>query len=267
MKYYVYIHKRKDNNVVFYVGKGSGDRRYSKYNRSSDWHRVVSTCGGFYSEVLVENLEENDSLMTESFFIQNPPTDWQLTNKYVNSPLDYDLNWSERFYYDSTSPSGLRHTGNYKLEKGTVAGYQKFYSNGKPQEWTIRVGKNTYRAHRVIAALFSWDINDYVINHIDSNPHNNCINNLEVCTRLQNMQRTKNHTACLANSTLSDFGIMEELHKKVDNGILYETIYAKVRITLEGKRVSKRFSYEKFGKQLAWQCAREYRNMLLSKRG
>lgn len=51
--YYVYLHKRKDNDRVFYVGKGRIGRTNSKSNRNKYWNRVASK-HGFYVEIVRE---------------------------------------------------------------------------------------------------------------------------------------------------------------------------------------------------------------------
>lgn len=43
--YYVYIHRRGDNNEVFYVGKGRGARAKSKANRNTWWNNINNKCG------------------------------------------------------------------------------------------------------------------------------------------------------------------------------------------------------------------------------
>lgn len=43
--FYTYIHMRKDDGKVFYVGKGTGGRAYQKSGRSKHWRRVVDKHG------------------------------------------------------------------------------------------------------------------------------------------------------------------------------------------------------------------------------
>lgn len=43
--YYVYLHRRADDNEVFYVGKGKGHRAKRTADRSAWWHRVVAKHG------------------------------------------------------------------------------------------------------------------------------------------------------------------------------------------------------------------------------
>lgn len=67
-KYYVYAHKRKDTETVFYIGKGSGNRAFFKSNRSLYWKRIVEKCG--YDVIfLLENLTEDESYKAEITFI------------------------------------------------------------------------------------------------------------------------------------------------------------------------------------------------------
>ena len=72
--YYVYLHKRKGTNKVFYVGKGtkskSGINRIeSDKNRNIHWHRVVEKDGGYDYEIYEDNLQEQDALDLETQLI------------------------------------------------------------------------------------------------------------------------------------------------------------------------------------------------------
>jgi len=63
--FYVYEHIRLDTNQVFYVGKGKHDRYKCKTRRNKYWHRVVAKAGGFKAVKLIENLDEELSLLAE----------------------------------------------------------------------------------------------------------------------------------------------------------------------------------------------------------
>lgn len=67
-EYYVYAHKRLDNNTIFYVGKGKGDRAYIKSNRSEYWKRIVSKCD-YEVLFLDKNLCEEDAYKLEIIHI------------------------------------------------------------------------------------------------------------------------------------------------------------------------------------------------------
>ncbi len=63
-EYYVYAHKRLDNNTIFYVGKGKGNRAYIKSNRNEYWKRIVSKCD-YEVLFLDKNLCEEDAYKLE----------------------------------------------------------------------------------------------------------------------------------------------------------------------------------------------------------
>ncbi len=55
--YYVYIHRKASTGEVFYVGKGYGDRAYSKRGRSKRWQHVVNK-HGYIVDVVVKDIQE-----------------------------------------------------------------------------------------------------------------------------------------------------------------------------------------------------------------
>ncbi len=72
--YYVYLHKRKGTNKIFYVGKGTKskrgiDRFSSDANRNIWWKRVVEKDGGFDFEIHTDNLTENEAFELETKLI------------------------------------------------------------------------------------------------------------------------------------------------------------------------------------------------------
>ncbi len=63
-RFYVYIHRRKSDGQIFYVGKGTRDRAWAKDGRNSHWHNVANKHGfthhiisRFSSEVCAFSLE------------------------------------------------------------------------------------------------------------------------------------------------------------------------------------------------------------------
>jgi len=55
--FYVYLHKKKTTNEVFYVGKGTGGRATSRKDRSEFWKRIVKKYG-YVVEIVENNLQE-----------------------------------------------------------------------------------------------------------------------------------------------------------------------------------------------------------------
>ncbi|WP_263385566.1 GIY-YIG nuclease family protein [Granulicella arctica] len=61
-KHYVYVHKGA-NEEIFYVGKGAGDRAYSK-DRMPHWHHYVKTrCGGQYTVEIVRRFHSDEAAL------------------------------------------------------------------------------------------------------------------------------------------------------------------------------------------------------------
>lgn len=130
-RFYVYINRRKDNGVVFYVGKGTGDR-YKRAKRYKEWNSVVTEAGGFIPEILKDSLLEKEALDLETELISSPEPDWQLVNKVkrFNKKKTSPEEILEMFSYDESSRSCLRYRkwNNSKIKKtakyaGDEAGY------------------------------------------------------------------------------------------------------------------------------------------------
>lgn len=62
--FYVYLHTRASDGVVFYVGKGRGSRYKSKAGRNTYWQRVARK-HGFNAEILFDGLSEPEALIAE----------------------------------------------------------------------------------------------------------------------------------------------------------------------------------------------------------
>lgn len=69
MSYYVYAHIRLDNNEIFYVGKGCGNRKNWKWGRNKHWNNVVQKYG-YRVEVLFDNLNEAEAFEKEKEVIK-----------------------------------------------------------------------------------------------------------------------------------------------------------------------------------------------------
>lgn len=69
-RYYVYRHIGIDNKEVFYIGKGTGNRAYSRSGRNEDWYLYVNK-HQYTVEILQENLLENEALKLERKLIKH----------------------------------------------------------------------------------------------------------------------------------------------------------------------------------------------------
>lgn len=68
MKFYVYVHRRKDTNAVFYVGKGCGKRAWKKTTRSDWWKRIEAKYGRTV-EIVLTDMSEDDAFKLENELI------------------------------------------------------------------------------------------------------------------------------------------------------------------------------------------------------
>jgi hypothetical protein len=259
-RFYVYLHRRKDNDIVFYVGKGQGSRAIQATHRSKSWKLIEQESGGYYIEYYKTNLLEHDALILEGDLLQNPPHDWSLVNCQKYAPV-IELNKTELleyFEYDESSPSALKwiKSNSNRACIGKPAGYLSTGLNGH-QEWQVRFKGKLLKAHRIVMCLKNGPFDsNLVINHIDNNSTNNKITNLELCTKAENNRRQSCHTGKKLKSN----------NKSGRTGIYEYTIgeyhYVCVDIKLNSKRFNKNFSYNKYGKDVAWQLANQYYDQL-----
>ena len=95
-----------------------------------------------------------------------------------------------------------------------------------------------------------------VVNHIDNNPLNNRLDNLELCTVAENNRRAKTHTGVLIRNTSSTVtGITFRVYN-----IKYQRYIAHYSDPVTNKQTTKTFSCIKYGKEEALRLAQEWRN-------
>lgn len=62
--FYIYIHRRKTDNEIFYVGKGKEKRASAKDRRNKYWRNTVNKYG-YFIEIAYNNLSENNAFDLE----------------------------------------------------------------------------------------------------------------------------------------------------------------------------------------------------------
>lgn len=67
-KFYVYLHIRKTDGRIFYVGKGCGNRATSKRHRSDWWWKTVRK-HGYDVEIAQKEITEKDAFFLEEWLI------------------------------------------------------------------------------------------------------------------------------------------------------------------------------------------------------
>lgn len=126
-RYYVYVHKGLDG-TVFYVGKGTGDRAFSK-DRQPEWlYYVEKILNKQYNvEIVEEGISEEDALrIEESLLAEHAATVINRQNMYAPVDSRKLINYSDtiRTYSDTLrSAQILDKEGNYKeaIEKYETA--------------------------------------------------------------------------------------------------------------------------------------------------
>lgn len=68
MTYYTYAHSTSDGRV-FYIGKGRGERAYTKHDRSVAWKAHVKKSRGYAVKILADWLTEAEAFEHEKFLI------------------------------------------------------------------------------------------------------------------------------------------------------------------------------------------------------
>lgn len=90
-RFYVYVHRRLSDGVIFYVGKGSAYRDRDTNNRNAHWHKIVNKHGFFY-ERIYENLNEKCAYSIEKIMISVLPN---LANYAAGGEINSGYKWSE----------------------------------------------------------------------------------------------------------------------------------------------------------------------------
>ena len=67
-KFYTYFHIRNDTGIVFYVGKGMGNRAWFRINRSLHWRNIVNK-HGYAVEIADRFDDEQDAYAHERYLI------------------------------------------------------------------------------------------------------------------------------------------------------------------------------------------------------
>ena len=156
--------------------------------------------------------------------------------------------WSKILYYDETSPSCLR----WKIKPaknvdiGDVAGCLKSVGYYK-----VGYNRKSYSCHRIVWELFYGEIDQcFQVDHINGASTDNSISNLRLVNIRQNSQNRK----MLTTNTSGATGVSLK-----SNGTQWRADWS----NLDGKQESKVFSINKYGYELAFNLACEYRTKMI----
>ena len=143
------------------------------------------------------------------------------------SKNDYDLKWDNYFIYTEDSPSGLRWKNlpdkAKSVKVGDVAGTKQYRKNGEPSKWMVKfMGKNYSCAKIVFILNHGYIENHIIVDHIDTDPFNNNIQNLRATTEplnLKNKKYQRNNTSGFTGvSVVTKFSIKYYVATWIEDG-------------------------------------------------
>ena len=244
--YYVYLHKTLEGDL-FYIGKGTNRRAWSKTSRSKLWHEAASE--GYVVEIFKSALSNDEAITVENSLISETKG---LVNRGTQSKVDFPY-LVEHFAIDRESPSGISRikgtwTGVYFSGKLGPCGRIR-YEKGSCSGWSIAHRGTTVQLHRLVWQLTHGAIQEScVIDHIDGDPTNNKIENLrEVSVTTNARNRKKN----CRNTT----GV---------TGVRFQANGFESKVVVDGVSKYKRFGVAKYGKDEAFRLACEWRQQMIA---
>lgn len=149
--YYVYEHIRKDNNIVFYVGKGRRERAYK--SKRNEHHDRIADKYGFIVNIVKDGLTEEEAYKLENELIydyvfnkgygidieglRKPDSIYQLTNHTLGGDGSYGLVHTEEWR--------KQHSEDMMGEKNPMYGVNVWesYDEKKKQEIKNKISQNT----------------------------------------------------------------------------------------------------------------------------
>jgi hypothetical protein len=175
------------------------------------------------------------------------------------------IDWSEHFYYDSTSKTGLRRVKDWRSgSKGKIikalAGDEAGGFHKGIGYYVVSLNFVSYLCHRIIYELHNGGVGIKPIDHVDRNRTNNLISNLRVTT---NSVNNRNRSMSVANSS-GVVGVSKKVN--TDKSGLVREYWGAYFANSEGKKVNKYFSIDRLGNEVAFKMACQYRVDMLEHR-
>lgn len=168
---------------------------------------------------------------------------------------DYNnVDWKSLVELDSSSPSGIKYAATVRRwgrqRPGSYCG-----SADSTSGWRLSVNGDRYLVHRIIMIIIDGYLaDDTVVDHLDGNPFNNTLTNLQVKTQRENNQNVK-------QSTRNSSGVTGVFPWKDHTGKI--TAYVATWVSPERKPKRKFFAFSKYTEQGALESAIEFRKKIL----
>jgi len=138
---------------------------------------------------------------------------------------------------------------------GTTAGVIKPYHILKASCWVIVIGGIRYYAHRIIFNVLGQNLEcGDVVDHVDGNPLNNKVNNLQVTNQSTNMRNAK-----LRKDTSTGITGVSYTCRKNKHPVYIATWY-----DIDGKQRTKEFSTYRLSDATALKLASDHRKQMIT---
>lgn len=162
--------------------------------------------------------------------------------------LNYNIDWSLHFKYDEDSPSCLSWNRDAVTKSGRIM--RKKFENCLSKDaygyWIVSLYDQQYKSHIVVWVLNGGEYShDFTIDHIDGDRSNNKIGNLRLVERSTNNRNVKKKSHNTSGET----------------GVTYKDGCYRSKVTFNGKQMNKYFNINKYGDELAFKMAVEWRKM------
>lgn len=202
-RFCVYLHKRKEDQTVVYIGHGRNDpvkpRFKDKTNRST---RHLDEWDDLEKIVIIDHLSKEDATNLENDLLNDISNlskyyqDFKFIEFYnIQKKSSYTFKISYEYIktkvkIDEESPSGL----SWILEN-KQSFKDRLFAGTKDNNgyWRVSIDKIFYKVHRLVMCLkLQSDLDtNLVVNHKDSNPSNNSVSNLELVSQSENVRKKK----------------------------------------------------------------------------
>ena len=155
--------------------------------------------------------------------------------------------WKDIYYYDYTKGEWIDYRGLYQVSsEGRIkslnyrqTGKEKILKLGKTKDGYLRIElhnkekRKSFRVHRLVAHMFVDGYFDGAdVNHIDENKENNCVDNLEWCTRKYNNNYGTHNERIAKTLSIFVFLIKESGEKWFDEPLSLIELNRKTKISL-----------------------------------
>mgnify|MGYP000303446793 CR=1 FL=1 len=164
----VYIHRRLDNNTIFYVGMGNKKRVKDKTNRNNYWNNIVKK-HGYYTEIVADNLSVEDAYELEMFLISELGREDVDAGNLVNLTDGGDgcTNWNDvrTKKMIEKNRKNMKSVSQYNFKGEFIKSYRSISEASKQSNIGRQSIRDCVNGKLKTAGGFAWVLSDVKYNH------------------------------------------------------------------------------------------------------